>query len=211
MRTIQKGNGGWFSSTKKNNKKNNNKKNNNKKNNTNNKKKNTVENNRNLKNSIRKLRQQIDKLKERAKNLLEEIAEHKKKTAEFNRDGKKTEAINEIKKYKRKQSEIEKLTVMIQNLKKLLVELMLEEEKTFTVNNPLRRKTLKRSQGSRNLYSNYNAEYGKLKRELQLPIDATEDDLLKELENPSTAVNKFSESERDLLRELEELEQLEKS
>jgi hypothetical protein len=198
MRSIQKGKGGLFSSTRNNSNKNSNK---------NNKKHNTVKKNNNLKNAIKKTRDQIDKFEERSKNLLEEIEEDKKKAVELNRNNKKTEAINKIKKYKQKESEIEKLNVMIQNLKKPLVELMLVQKKSltknnnsFTFNNPLKRKTLKRSEGSRNLYSNYNAEYGKFKRDLQLPIDATQDDILKKgLENS----NNFSESEKELLKELE--------
>jgi hypothetical protein len=52
------------------------------------------------------------------------------------------------------------------------------------------------------LYSNYNSEYGKLKRQLELPIDASEDELLEALMKPSSNSN-LSESNRNLLKELE--------
>jgi hypothetical protein len=202
MRSNQKG-GGFFS-----------RKNNNKKNNNTVNKSGTVNNSSNLKNSITKIRDQLNKSKEKAEKLLEEIKEHKNKALELSREGKREEAISELKKYKPKEEETVKLTAIIHNLKVVLIHLLKKQKElmrggnnSFMFNNPVhrkskKRKTLKRSNGSRNLYSNYNSEYGKLKRQLELPIDASEDELLEALMKPSSNSN-LSESNRNLLKELE--------
>lgn len=77
-------------------------------------------------------------------------------------------------------------------------------------NNPLysRSKSLKRSNGSRNLYSNVNSEYGKLKRELELPVNASRENIRYELltgARPTTqeGYNQLSNLEGNL--ELEEM------
>ena len=175
MRSIQKGRG-IFSFSKKKSKDNNAKINSA-----------TVNNSKDYKNTITKNEELLNNLKEKLKKLLEEIEEHKKKAVELNREGKKTEALDEIKMYKpKKELETKKLSAMIENLSDMIGQLKIFEiykfsqekglmkggdNNDFTFNNPLhkKRKTLKRSKASKNLYSNVDSLYGKLKRNLELP------------------------------------------
>ena len=169
---------------------------------------NTRKNNtaKSLKNTISKFDKQIDILKN-------EIEEHKEKFREFGLKD-KARARHEFNMRKMKERELTKLTGMVSNLEERLTKggKKNNNNNNFSFNNPLhhssksKRKTLKRSYGSRNLYSKYNSNYGKEKREYQLPINATNDELLNAMLKPRN--DKFTNSERNLLKELNDLEKL---
>ena len=192
-----------------------NKNKNNNKNTLKNNNKNTLKN----KNTIIKLKDQLSSFKEKSEKLLKEIDEHKKKAVELNKDNKKADAILEIKRYNMKELEIKKITVMIHNVKVMLIHLLKQEKELMkaggnnnmvSFKNPMHsKKTLKRSNGSRNLFSKYNSEYGKLKRNYKLAINASPEDVLSEIMKDSGIENK--QSDEELLKELEKLEKLEKN
>lgn len=232
MRSIQKGRG-IFSFSKKKSKDNNAKINSATVNNSST----TVNNSKDYKNTITKNEELLNNLKEKLKKLLEEIEEHKKKAVELNREGKKTEALDEIKMYKpKKELETKKLSAMIENLSDMIGKLKIFEiykfsqekglmkggdNNDFTFNNPLhkKRKTLKRSKASKNLYSNVDSLYGKLKRNLELPVNASPKDVSNALDKlisefdyelPNINVTEMNEldpaEEEELLKELAKLE-----
>jgi hypothetical protein len=166
---------------------------------------NTKKNNtgKSLKNTISKFDNQIDKLKN-------EIEEHKEKFREFGLKD-KARARHEFDMRKMKERELTKLTGMLSNLEQKLTNGgKKKNNNNFSFNNPLyhnsksKRKTLKRSYGSRNLYSKYNSNHGKEKREYQLPINATNDELINEMLKPRNY--QYTNSDRELLKELNDLE-----
>ena len=133
----------------------------------------------------------INKEKERITQLLVEIDAHIEKAVRLGKENKKEWAIHELRMKKTKEFEIKKVKFYIHKLIEQLKEVAAKKKsmkggvynKNFTFRNPFygKKKTLKRSNASRNLYSNVNSKYGKLKRELELPVNSTIDDVLHEL------------------------------
>lgn len=232
MRSIQKGKG-IFSFSKKKSKENNAKQNSTTVNNSSTTRTNTGD----FREKIAKNEELLNNLKENLKKLVEEIDEHKKKALELSREGKKSEALDEIKKYKpKKELETKKLNGMIENLSEIISQLKIFEvykfsqekglmkggdNNDFVFNNPMhkKRKTLKRSKSSKNLYSNVDSLYGKLKRNLELPVNATPKDVSNALDKlisefdyelPNSSVIEMNEldpaQEEELLKELAKLE-----
>jgi len=178
---------------------------------------NSIGNNNTRKNNTAiRITNQIGKFNERIDKIKNEIDEHKEKFREYGLKD-KARALHEFNMRKIKERELTNLIGMISNLELMEKKLTKGGKKNnnnnnFSFNNPLhhssksKRKTLKRSYGSRNLYSKYNSNYGKEKREYQLPINATNDELINAMLKPRN--NKFTNSERNLLKELNDLEKL---
>jgi hypothetical protein len=85
----------------------------------------------------------------------------------------------------------------------------LKEMEKFFNETPYNRKTLKRSTHSKNLYSNINSRYGKLKRELELPVDADVLEVLDALKSGlSATTNKGQNQATELMELSDELDEL---
>jgi predicted RNase H-like nuclease (RuvC/YqgF family) len=147
-------------------------------------------NTRKNKNTDKELRNKINDYNERIEVLKNEIEEYKKNAVKLSREHQKSRAYNKMRMYKAKEDQIKTINMIIDNLKVKLMNGGKKKNKNknnnnnFSFNNPLhhssksKRKTLKRSNGIRNLYSLYNSVNGKLKRDLQLPINATNQELI---------------------------------
>ena len=136
-------------------------------------------NTRKNKNTDKELRNKINDYNERIEVLKNEIEEYKKNAVKLSREHQKSRAYNKMRMYKAKEEQIKTINMIIDNLK---VKLMNGGKKNknnnnnnnFSFNNPLhhisksKRKTLKRSNCIRNLYSLYNSVNGKLKNRLYI-------------------------------------------
>lgn len=124
-----------------------------------------------------KLIQQINTLKSRISDLTEEIKDDKEKARSFLKEGKKSDTLIQIRKYKAKEAEVKTVEIMITNLRSIVIDIITEERKVM-------------KGGDR-----FNIN--KLKRNLKLPnsssIEEVADKLIKEIKQESKKAKNLTE------------------
>jgi len=155
-----------------------------------------------------KLIQQINTLKSRISDLTEEIKDDKEKARSFLKEGKRSDTLIQINKYKAKEAEIKKLEAMIETLRNTVIDILKKEKNVmkggdrFNINKLKRNLKLSNSatieEVADKLYKRNQEEFKKMK-------NLTELGEKRNYKNLSDNNIKELELELDLL-ELEELQ-----
>ena len=124
-----------------------------------------------------KLIQQINTLKSRISDLTEEIKDDKEKARSFLKEGKKSDTMIQINKYKAKEAEVKKVQAMIESLRNIVIDILREEKKLMKGGN------------------RFNID--KIKRNLKLPnsstIEEVADKLVKKIQEEFKKMKNLTE------------------
>lgn len=155
-----------------------------------------------------KLIQQINTLKSRISDLTEEIKNDKEKARSFLKEGKKSDTMIQINKYKAKEAEVKKVEAMIESLRNIVIDILREEKKVMKGGNRFNINKLKRNlklSNSSTIEEVSDKLVKKIQEEFKKMKNLTESEEKKNYKNLSDNNIKDLETELDLL-ELEELQ-----
>ena len=155
-----------------------------------------------------KLIQQINTLKSRISDLTEEIKDDKEKARSFLKEGKKSDTMIQINKYKAKEAEVKKVQAMIESLRNIVIDILREEKKLMKGGNRFNIDKIKRNlklSNSSTIEEVADKLVKKIQEEFKKMKNLTESEEKKNYKNLSDNNIKDLETELDLL-ELEELQ-----